>query len=148
MAQPNTLQGHKFRVYVSDGTSGDGRFNFLCVAEQKQFEQAVNFEEKYLPDCSDPSALPQRQSQPTGSRWDVKIDGVLDPDSTAFKDLDEAFEGRVKVEIKILQDRTGAKAYTGFVWVESLQQTANGAGATSFSAQLRGDGALTVAAVA
>ncbi len=149
MAIPNILQGTKFRVYISDGvTSGDARFKFFCTATQKQLQEAVNFEEVFLADCLDPDAVPARTSRPTGTTWNLQLDGILDPNQPVFGYVQTAFRNKTTVEIKVVEDVSGGTAYTGFAWVENMQRAAAGAGNTTVQVQLRGEGALTYSTVA
>lgn len=147
MAAPVVLQGTKFRVYVSDGTAGDSRFKFFCTATQRQFNQSANFEEVFLPDCADPDKVPARTSRPTGTLWNLQLDGVLDPNQPVLAYVRAAFQNNETIEIKIVEDVAGGTSYTGFAWVESLQVAAAGGGNTTMQAQLRGEGALTYATV-
>lgn len=148
MAQPNVLHATKLRVYVSDGTSGEGRWKFLCTADSKTLEQAINFEEAYLPDCADPDAVPARTSRPTGERWDAKLDGKLDPLQAAWVALKTHFDARTQAEIKVSETEVGAESVTGFAWVESLTKAAAAGGFATFSTALRGEGRLTRATIA
>lgn len=140
MAAPNVLGGNKFQVFVDDGASG---WDFLCVATSKALNEQMNFEENFLPDCSDPDSIPARTSRPTGHQWDVPISGLLDPNSDGFKGLVAAYEARTTVNIKVVEDVTGGTSATGAVWVEALNRSAQGGGLSSFTATLRGEGALT-----
>lgn len=148
MAQPNVLHATKLRVYISDGTSGDTRWKFLCTADSKTLEQAINFEEAFLPDCADPDAVPARTSRPTGERWDAKLDGKLDPTQTAWVALKDGFDAREQVEIKVTETVVGAESMTGFAWVESLTKAAAAGGFATFSCALRGEGRLTRTTIA
>lgn len=149
MALPNILQGTKFRFYISDGvTSGDARFKFFCTSNQKSLEETTNFEEAYLADCADPDAVPVRSSRPTGTSWSSKLDGILDPNQPVFTYVAAAYRNRETIEIKIVEDVAGGTSYTGFAWVENRSTSSAGAGNTTVSLTLRGEGALTYATVA
>ncbi|MCA0401289.1 MAG: phage tail tube protein [Proteobacteria bacterium] len=149
MALPVILQGTKFRVYISDGvTAGDARFKFFCTSTNKTLQEQTNFEEVYLSDCLDPDQIPARSSRPTGTSWSVQLDGILDPNQPVFGYVAAAYRARTTVEIKVVEDVVGGSSYTGFVWVESMQRAAAGAGNTTCALSLRGEGTLTYATVA
>ena len=144
MAAPNVLGGNKFQVFVDDGASG---WDFLCVATSKALNQQLNFEENFLPDCADPDSIPNRTSRPTGRQWDVPVSGMLDPNSAAYKTLVAAYNAGTTVNIKVLEDVTGGTSFTGAVYVEQLNRSAQGGGLSSFTATLRGEGTLTMTTV-
>lgn len=140
------LNNKDIRLYVSDGTSNANRFDtgFLCVLETGGFDEENIAETKYFAVCEDPDATPQQSVEITGQRWGIAGSGTLDPTNVAYQRLLAARKSGALLEIKYVENRTGARTITGFVRVikAATQKTAAG-GFSTFSLEAQGNGAYT-----
>ena len=148
MSAPNAMNANKLKIWVSDGTTGDGRWKYLCLLEQRTFARENQTDEKYLGDCADDDAVPQRKVFATGQKWSVNGTGVVDTANAGYLALRTQFEAASEIEIKIAEAVSGGQTYTGFALPTTMTVAGGMAGAATLTIALEGSGALTAVAYA
>jgi hypothetical protein len=148
MTEPVLLPGNRFRLYrESDVTPG--QFVFVCVATTITFNRTNSFEDTTVADCDNPLATPNRKSVKTSTAWNLNFSG--NSDIVRIAGIEADFEAEGTHNYQMLLDKPavdGGRTYTGAVFVETFELAKQNNGLVSFSAQMRGDGALVKAAVA
>ena len=142
MALPNILPANQYQMFIGTGLTAPNDWAFLCIASEKSLQEAMNFEEVYLPDCANPDGIPNRTSRPTGKRWEISAPSYLDPNNAAFQALRTKFDALATVPVKIVEKVTGGKTKTGTAWVEECSTQGAGAGLMKVTVKLRGEGIL------
>lgn len=141
------LPGNRFRLYrESDATPG--QFEFVCVATTITFNRTNNLEDTTASPCDDPTALPDRKSVKVSRAWNLNFSGKSDIKRIVGVEADFNAEGTHRYQL--LMDKLAAdsgRTYTGAVHFETLEVAKSDNGMVTFSAQARGDGALTTAPV-
>jgi hypothetical protein len=148
MAEPNVLEGRKFRLYRSDGTAGPGRFKFFCLATDLGVKRSTEFEDVTVNDCDTPSLPARQKSTPRLLKTEVNCGGAVD--ALKLQVLKADWESQVQREFQVIYDETGAaggETETFFAYVEELETSKQNAGAVKFTAKLKVQGAPARAAL-
>jgi hypothetical protein len=147
MAEPDLLPGNRFRLY-RESDSTPGQFEFVCVATTITFNRTNNFEDTTVADCDDPLAIPTRKSVKQSTAWNLNFSGNSDIKRIEGIEADYNAEGTHRYQLLLDKPAAdGGRTYTGAVHVETFELAKTNNGLVTFSAQMRGDGALTTAPV-
>lgn len=142
MTSPNLLAGNRFRVLRSAGGSPE-TFTFVCIAQTKSLTQTNQYEDATVPDCDNPTAIPNRKSVVRSHEWGLSISGSVDPVRLKVLQTDVSSETPHRYQFLIDEPlAAGGGTYTGAVFFESLTVTSTNGGIVNFTATARGDDAL------
>lgn len=75
MSTPPILEG-AYVVVLIETTVGGGAFTPLCGMITRTFTDRVNVRDRFLRDCTDPTAIPTRTTIATGEQWDLSASGI------------------------------------------------------------------------
>lgn len=142
MTTPTLLPGNRFRAYRGDSANPQN-YAFICLATSITLTLTNAYEDATVPDCDDPLKIPVRQSVLGSTSWGGRIAGQVDAVRLAKLRADAG--SQTPIPYKFLVDQTlanGGGAWTGNVFVESLEITKNNNGIVAFTCQIRGDGPL------
>lgn len=145
--EPDLLPGNRFRLYRESDTVA-GTYEFVCVATTITFNRTNSFEDTTVSDCDDPTAIPNRKSVKTSTAWNLNFSG--NSDIKRIEKIEADYEAEGTHNYQLLLDKPaadGGRTYTGAVFVETFELAKQNNGLVTFSAQMRGDGALTREAV-
>lgn len=147
MASPDLVAGNLFRLYRETDTPGT--YEFVCLAQTVRLTRTNEYEDATVPECDAPTSIPNRKSTLRSRAWGLSFSGSSD--AKRLEKVETDFATQVGRKYQILVDKTallGGKTYTGTVLFESLEIGKTNNGIVSFTATVRGEDALTIAAVA
>lgn len=147
MADQDLLAGSQFQLERKG--AGDATFKFVCLATTITFTRSSEVADATAVDCDDPLALPNERNVKTRLSWAINFSGRTDP--ARLELIEQDYEADEPSEYRIVVDRSaarGGKNYTGFMHITQLELGRADRGMVTFSAQGRGDGALTRTAAA
>lgn len=151
MATNTLLETELDQLFLSDGTSGSGRFKFMCYVESFEAPEQRNFTERMVRDCDDPAKKPVRKSTPGAFSASYSLTGHVAQSNAMFRAFKDAVRTGARIEMQHKKDLSGANgggADVFFAYVESLTESAPNEGTVTFTATVRVDGDKTWTAAA
>ncbi len=148
MASPLLLPGNRFRAYRA-APATPTQFIFLCLAQSITLTLTNEYEDATVPDCDNPLSTPNRKSVIRSRSWGGRVAGAMD--AQRFVTLREDTGSDVPINYQFMMDRTsalGGGTWTGAIFIENLEITKQNGGMVNWTAQFRGDDALTWAGIA
>ena len=110
MAVPNIVKGAYVDILMGDGATPEV-FSPICGITARTFTKQVNTNDVFVPDCTDPEAIPHRRVNPTGTQWDLSGEGLLN--LANWQDLDVATTETRNFRFRVSRP-TGSTTDTGY----------------------------------
>jgi tail tube protein len=143
MTAPTLLPGNRFRLMRGNGASPEV-FTFVCIAQTKGLTKTNEYEDATVPDCDNPTSIPNRKSIVRSHQWGLTFSGICD--AKQFRVIDQDCDSETPINYQLLIDKPvaeGGGTWTGPIYFETLTVTSTNNGLVNFNATTRGDDKLT-----
>lgn len=140
MASDNPLSGNRFNLY----RMVTGAPVFVCTAVNTGLTQTKEFDDATMPDCDDPTAIPNRKSVVKMKSWSLSFGGKAV--MAHYSDLKADYDSEGAVAYRVVAnplDGAGGGRWDGNIHIETLEMAKSDNGIVTFSATCRGDGDLS-----
>lgn len=145
MTLPTTLKFGKFLVLLGDGASPE---NFVapCGLTTKGFNRSASTKDTNVPDCDDPDAPTWTERDVVALSGTITGSGVVDAGED-FNAWDDWFTSALPKNVKIKQNKVGAKEWLGSYILTKLENTVQLGEKVQFSVELQSTGAIVPSTV-
>lgn len=143
MAVPQIIEGRLVVFELGNGASPEV-FTPLCGVNVNSWNQTVQTTDRFLRDCDNPTAIPNRSAIATGMQEDITLSGYFTLDNRALIESILGQKRNVRLTVYYEDGVTEAGYYSGRYLITARNMSAPENDAATIELVLASDGALSV----